>query len=171
MSRSRVSDLRLIHAARMAGQAPPTKVVWEPETEAFDELCRQIAGSASTFEGIEHKRGNWFAKFSMGKSRYRWQMPDEDTARKVERYATSGGGHAYARRRAVRSYKWDEAAGRWATLNIKTSKKWQAERAKRAKAKRTRRAKIRAKDSALARHKEWAQGFEEKLKSYQGGNK
>jgi hypothetical protein len=168
MSRSRVSDLKLIHACRIAGQKPPDDlVVWEPETESFDALCKRIASSPSSFDGVEHRRGNWFVKFSMGKGKYRWQMPDEDTARKVERYAATGGGHAFARRKAIRSYKWDEATSRWATLHIKTSKKWQAQRAERARTKRLKRAKRRAQDAAVAQNKEWARGFEERLKAYE----
>lgn len=163
---SRVEDFKLIQACRLAGQTPPeTLVVWEPETEAFDSLCERLA-HASTFEGVEHRRGNWFVKFALGKNRYRWQMPDEETARKVERYASNGGGYAYARRRAVRSYVYDTAVGRWKTLNIKTSKKWQSQRAEKAKVKRQKRAKQRSHERAIARGEEWSRGFDEKLKSY-----
>jgi hypothetical protein len=164
---SRVNDLKLIHACRVAGQTPPDSlVVWEPETEAFDSLCQRLKRTAQ-FEGLENKRGNWFVVFQLQPGRYRWQMPDEETARKVERYATNGGGYAYARRRAVRSYKWDEATGRWATINIKTSKKYRAQRAERAKVKRQKRSKQRAQDRAVTRHKEWSRSFDERLKSYE----
>lgn len=164
---SRVRELRLIHTCRVAGQAPPdTLVVWEPETEAFDALCQRLTRAAQ-FEGVEQKRGNWFVIFELPPGRYRWQMPDEETARRVERYATSGGGYAYARRRAVRSYKWDEAANRWATINIKTSKKYRSQRAEKSKVKRQKRAKQRAHQRALTRNDEWSRGFEAKLKSYE----
>jgi hypothetical protein len=136
--------------------------VWEPETETFDSLCKRIA-RASQFEGVESKRGNWFVKFAMGRNRYRWQMPDEETARRVERYAANGGGFAYARRRAVRSYKFDEATGKWKTLNIKTSKKWKQQAAEKAKIRRQKRTKQRARTRALERHDEWARGFDAKL--------
>ena len=163
---SRIEDFKLIHACRMAGQEPPDHlVVWEPETEAFDSLCQRMSRSAE-FEGVESKRGNWFVAFALGKDRYRWQMPDEETARRVERYATTGGGMSYARRRAVRSYKFDEASGRWKTLNIKTSKKWRSQAAERAKVKRKKRAKKRAQQKAIDRSQEWARSFDEKLKSY-----
>ncbi|NIV32244.1 MAG: hypothetical protein GWN58_23000 [Anaerolineae bacterium] len=163
---SRVKDLKLIHACRLAGQTPPDGLlVWEPETEAFDSLCKRLA-RASTFEGVESKRGNWFVKFALGKNRYRWQMPDEETARRVERYAANGGGFAYARRRAVRSYRWDEAKGGWSTLNIKNSKKWRSQAAERSRVKRKKRAKQKAKRRALDRHDQWSREFDEKSKAY-----
>lgn len=163
---SRITDLRAIHACRAAGQTPPSDLVtWEPETEAFDSLCQRMAGTSTTFEGVEKKRNNWFVKFALGKSRYRWQMPDEETARRVERYATDGGGCAYARRRAVRSYRFDEASGRWKTLNIKTSKKWKQQAAEKAKAKRQKKAKRRAKDKAIQRGKDWARDFDARTKA------
>jgi hypothetical protein len=162
---SRVEDLKLIHACRSAGQTPPDHLLmWEPETEVFDSLCKRIA-RASEFEGVEKKRGNWFVKFALSSGRYRWQMPDEETARRVERYATNGGGCAYARRRAVRSYKFDEATGRWKTLNIKTSKKWKSQAAEKAKIKRQKRAKQRARERAVKRGQDWARSFDEKLKA------
>ncbi len=70
-----------------------------------------------------------------------WAPPDEETARRVERYANNGGGYAYARRRAVRSYKFDEASGRWKTLNIKTSKKWKQQAAEKTKKRRQKKTK------------------------------
>lgn len=164
---SRVEDLKLILTCRVARQTPPdTLVVWEPETELFDSLCSRLSRSAE-FEGVERKRGNWFVKYALGRHRYRWQMPDEETARRVERYATNGGGLAYARRRAIRSYKFDEETGRWKTLNIKTSKKWRSQRAERSRIKRQKRAKQRAHKKAIEKSKEWARGFEERLKSYE----
>jgi len=164
---SRLRDFRLIASCQMAGQTPPdTFLVWEPETEEFAELVGRIA-QASEFEGVERKRGNWFCIFKCGLGRYRWQMPDEETARRVERYAESGGGLAYARRRAIRSYKFDDEAGKWRLLNIKNSKKWKTQQAERARVRRKKRAKQRAKTNAIERHKAWSTGFEEKLKSYQ----
>jgi len=163
---SRASDLKLIHACRIAGQTPPDSLlVWEPETEAFDSLCKRIARTAQ-FEGVENKRGNWFVIFCLQPGRYRWQMPDEETARRVERYATNGGGCAYARRKAVRSYKFDEATGKWKTLNIKSSKKWRSQAAERARVKRQKRAKQKARKRALDRHDQWTREFDEKSKAY-----
>lgn len=160
---SRLRDFHLIIECRLAGQTPPeTHLVWEAETEAFDRIAQRIA-AASQFEGLEKKRGNWFCIFQCGKSRYRWQMPDEDTAKRVEQYAQNGGGMAYARRKAIRSYKFDDAAGRWQLLNIKNSKKWAEQRSKRTRVKRKKARQKRQRQKAIEQSQEWAQRFDERM--------
>jgi len=160
---SRLRDFRLIMECRQANQTPPeTFLVWETETEAFDKLAQRIA-AVSQFEGLEKKRGNWFCIFQCGRGRYRWQMPDEEMAKKVEQYAQNGGGLAFARRKAIRSYKFDDDAGRWRLLNIKNSKKWAEQRAKRSRIKRKKSRQKRQRQKAIEQSQQWAQRFDERM--------
>jgi len=153
---SRVHLLRQIYQATVVeGGFTTADVVFcgDQVVSDFHDLCVRIAevrGRQAAFSKVERKGKNWFAIFEFSpERRYRWQMPDEDAARAVERAGTGGGGFALARRRAVRSYKWDPAAERWALLRIKNSKKWKAESKARAKAKRAQRRKRKKRQMLL----------------------
>lgn len=141
---SRVPILRSIYESVVIADVFPASALvqagGDPEVHRFYDLCTQIRERRAAFSKVERKGKNWFAIFEFSPERkYRWQMPDEEAARAVERAGAGGGGFAMARRRAVRSYKWDPEAERWALLRIKNSKKWKAESKARAKAKRAKR--------------------------------
>ena len=150
---SRLREIRTLHRQIVGQNHWPDRSRTDPELISVYDLCWRIADNQAryAFEGIERKRSNWHVIYSCGKNRYRWQMPDEATARAVETYGKQGGGLSFARRKAVRSYKWCADTERWKTLNIKTSKKWKAKSAERSRMKRLKsRARAKAKARALA---------------------
>jgi hypothetical protein len=154
---SRVPLLQSIFEATVReGQFPAQQLVeaeGDPTVHQFYDLCARLAGvreRQAAFSKVEKKGKNWFAIFEFSPERkYRWQMPDEDAARAVERAGMGGGGFAMARRKALRSYKWNPETEKWALLRIKNSKKWRAESKARAKAKRAKRRRRRKRQRIL----------------------
>ena len=102
-------------------------------------------GQGNGFEKGEGERGRWYCIFHTTSTRYRWQMPDEETARAVEQYGQKGGGFLFAQRKAIRSYKWDDALNKWVLVNIKNSKKWKTRAKERAREKAVKRRQRRRK--------------------------
>ena len=157
---SRVPLLRQMYKTVVqAGEFPGDALVQgggDRDIHQFYDLCTRIAAVQdqiqAAFSKVEKKGKNWFAIFEFSPERkYRWQMPDEDAARAVERAGMGGGGFALARRKAVRSYKWNQDNEKWALLRIKNSKKWRAESKARAKVKRAKRRKRKKRQMLLER--------------------